>query len=162
MDKIVSGQWRFSQKYIGPSISHRVLRILVTIQNVASEKTHKTTFGPSRVSRGGRVMGKDGEGHGIKGLVSWFKGKGDQLIKGATPGDVTAKYEFGRKVGSGGYARSSFGARSPGPRMCCVYTSRFEPCFVSRMHSGRHPAYLVWQPCRCALDLGDEGLHPWS
>jgi len=49
-------------------------------------------------------MGKDGEGHGIKGLVSWFKGKGDQLIKGATPGDVTAKYEFGRKVGSGGYA----------------------------------------------------------
>jgi calcium-dependent protein kinase len=49
-------------------------------------------------------MGKDGDGHGIKGLVSWFKGKGDQLIKGATPGEVTAKYEFGRKVGSGGYA----------------------------------------------------------
>ena len=64
-------------------------------------------------------MGKDGEGHGIKGLVSWFKGKGDQLIKGATPGDVTAKYEFGRKVGSGGYARSSFGARSPG-HACAV------------------------------------------
>jgi len=47
---------------------------------------------------------KSVDSHGIKGIVSWFKGKGDILMKTAKQEDVTLVYSFGKKIGSGGYA----------------------------------------------------------